>query len=159
MNHVQIMCWGQAFNVYVTAHLCGVNHLKIHNPIEAASTTLRVSAYHPNSISFPKLGTSYPCCHYICHDQKCRFLEYLDHRDQSLLLTSGQSLWISSFFFYAASTLVKVSIVLFYKRIFTAPKFQIAAWTMIALLIIWGIGISLVKLRNVHQSLRTNYVT
>jgi len=118
-----------------------------------------VSAYYPNSVSVPKLGTSYPCCPYMCHDQKCRFLEYLDYRDQSLLLTSGQSLWTSSFFFYAASTFVKVSIVLFYKRVFTTPKFQIVAWTMIALLIIWGIGISLVKFHNVHQSLHTNYVT
>jgi len=53
-----------------------------------------------------------------------------------------KALWISSFFFYTASALVKISIMLFYKRIFDTHRFRIASRIMIAVLAGWGLGIN-----------------
>lgn len=77
------MCWGQAFNVYVTAHLCGVNQLKIQNPIEAASTTLRVSAYSKHHLipRVANLGISLSCDSY--DEQKCEFVDDSHPHDHS----------------------------------------------------------------------------
>jgi len=50
-----------------------------------------------------------------------------------------QSLYVASILTLPALTFVKISILLFYKRVFSIVKFKIAVWTLIILLGAWCI--------------------
>ncbi|OGM45778.1 hypothetical protein ABOM_005481 [Aspergillus bombycis] len=51
-----------------------------------------------------------------------------------------RALWIEIFPLIASLVLVKVSILLYYRRIFVTRWFQIAVWVYIAILLAWGIA-------------------
>ena len=52
---------------------------------------------------------------------------------------AAQCLWIGSLFLQVCLTTVKISILFFYKRIFSAGKFKYAAWAAIGLITVWGL--------------------
>lgn len=45
----------------------------------------------------------------------------------------------------ASLVLVKVAILLFYKRIFASPWFQFAVWVYVAILLSWGVACIVVR--------------
>ncbi|KAJ5938241.1 hypothetical protein N7454_004583 [Penicillium verhagenii] len=57
-----------------------------------------------------------------------------------------RSLWIEGFVLIASLVLVKVSILLFYRRIFVTPWFQTAVRVYIAVLLSWGIAMIIAQL-------------
>lgn len=59
-------------------------------------------------------------------------------------LTAIQTLWIEGFPLVASLAFVKVAILLFYKRIFETPKFKLAVWIYIGILVAWAIAICVV---------------
>jgi hypothetical protein len=48
----------------------------------------------------------------------------------------SQAIWIEVFPLVSSLVLVKVAILLFYKRIFATPGFQIAVWVYISILVV-----------------------
>lgn len=63
-----------------------------------------------------------------------------------------QCLIIASSLIQLPLSAVKISILLFYKRIFSTPKFKVAVWIMISLVSVWGaiffvVGISVKSLQ------------
>lgn len=58
---------------------------------------------------------------------------------------SLQCLLVSSVILQVSLSVVKVSILFFYKRIFPLPRYQIAAWVCIFFVIVWGIIFFLVS--------------
>jgi hypothetical protein len=54
-------------------------------------------------------------------------------------IDSAKCLWSAILFMTVSLALVKISVLLFYKRIFVTPRFTIALWISIALVSSWGI--------------------
>lgn len=61
-------------------------------------------------------------------------------------MLAPKAFWILQFICIPAVGLTKLSVLFFYKKIFTPRHFRIAAWVMIALIVGWNIACFLVNL-------------
>lgn len=51
-----------------------------------------------------------------------------------------KALWVEVFLLLASLVLVRISILLFYRRIFATPWFEFAVWVFVVVLVSWGIA-------------------
>ncbi|KAI1371659.1 hypothetical protein F4677DRAFT_434777 [Hypoxylon crocopeplum] len=71
-------------------------------------------------------------------------IDYYSTDPLSGATTSSMCLVVVSLLYGVVVTCVKISILLFYKRIFVTRTFQIAAWSAIAFVSLWGVAMFLV---------------
>ncbi|KAJ5667373.1 hypothetical protein N7507_003237 [Penicillium longicatenatum] len=64
----------------------------------------------------------------------------------SAATVSLRTLYIEGILLTASLTVIKVSILLLYRRIFVTPWFQITVWVYIGVLLAWGVAIIIVRL-------------
>ena len=78
-------------------------------------------------------------------------VNYLKGNPEVSLPLSTQGLWIEALLLEVCLATVKISILCFYKRIFSIPRFVIAANIGIAIIATWGVIYSFVSLQHSLQ--------
>jgi hypothetical protein len=113
----QALCWSLSIITWVMAPSIGINHVKM-SPDKAALETFKVRACHSTLLPGVKQNIT-------------PMLQYF---------------WINEIPFSIVLGLVKISVLLFYGRIFPIPLFRKAVTAMVAVIAGWTIAILLVRL-------------
>ena len=107
---VKILALSLSINAWTFGSITGINYYKI-DPLKGTQDSLMVSSPQTKDIGIR----------------------------QAKLTEVHQCLIIASSLVQLPLSAVKISILFFYKRIFTTRKFRIAVWITIPFIVVWGI--------------------